>query len=205
MRLGTHKTGDLPFPCLALLLLLSLEKDQTLLFLKLIFLFLLALLARILELKHQMLFCGTNLLIEGLEEAKHKAKNKLLKYCYSIKETDGIALNVLNKVADAKACIQEINEQNKSIPFWRWGLRNYLRKVKRGILQEHIPFSDIGSLFLYLYIKRGIGDSLCFRYDLIRFSRHVSKKKVQNEKNRFSIKNLFRKASLSTIRVINKS
>jgi len=149
--------------------------------------------------------CGTNLLIEGLEEAKHKAKNKLLKYCYSIKETDGIALNVLNKVADAKACIQEINEQNKSIPFWRWGLRNYLRKVKRGILQEHIPFSDIGSLFLYLYIKRGIGDSLCFRYDLIRFSRHVSKKKVQNEKNRFSIKNLFRKASLSTIRVINKS
>ena len=126
---------------------------------------------------------GDNLLMSGLEQAKRDAKNKLLKYCYSITETDDVALSLLKKAQETKTCIENINLQSKNTPFWQVNTHIALWKTKKELLQEHIPFSDVGILFLYLYINRGIGDAMTFRYNLIRYSRHVSKEKKEDKKD----------------------
>jgi len=142
---------------------------------------------------------GDNLLMVGLEQAKRDAKNKLLKYCYSIKETDDVALSLLKEAQEAKTCIENINLQSKKTPFWQVNTHIALRKTKKEILQKHIPFSDVGSLFLHMYVNRGIGEALTFRYNLIRYSRHVSKEKKDDKEDKknigFHFKKLFNNSS----------
>lgn len=143
---------------------------------------------------------GDNLLLVGLEQAKRDAKNKLLKYCYSIKETDDVAQSLLKKVQETKTCIENINLQSKNTHFWQLNTLIAFRKAKKELLQEHIPFTDVGSLFLYLYINRGISDAMTFRYNLIRYSRHVSKEKKEDKtkdkkSSGFHFKNPFNNSS----------
>ncbi len=143
---------------------------------------------------------GTNILIEGLDQAKHDAKERLLKFCYSLKGTETIAQDVLSQVDYAKQYLEAIKERRKEVPFWQIRMHYYLWKRKQSVVKKQIPFHQIGNLFLYLYIKRGIGNSLSFSYDLIAYSRHRSKgKKTEDKKKKgFSFKNPFRKVSTVT-------
>lgn len=139
---------------------------------------------------------GDNLLLVGLEQAKRDAKNKLLTYCYLLKGTNEVALPLLQKAQETKACIENLKAQSKNTPFWQLKLLISLWKTKKGMLQEHIPFTDVGNLFLYLYIKRGIGDAMTFRYDLMRFSRHVSKAPEEKKNGKLRFKNPFSGSSI---------
>lgn len=139
---------------------------------------------------------GDNLLLIGLEQAKRDAKNKLLKFCYSLKETDEVALSLLQKAQETKVCIENLKIQSKNTPFWQVGMLISLWKTKKEILDTHIPFTDVGSLLLYLYIKRGIGDAMTFRYDLMRFSRHVSKAPEEKKNGKLRFKNPFSSSSI---------
>ena len=141
---------------------------------------------------------GNNIFILGIEQAKLDAKNKLVRFCYSLKGTDELAQPLLDKVADNKRCLEEIKTQCSELHFWQFEMRYYYWKVKKHILEEHVSFKDVCNLFMNLYLKRGIGNALSFHYDLIGYSRHVGKKKEKKEKQKGpKFKNPFRKTPVT--------
>ena len=140
---------------------------------------------------------GENVFMEGIKQAQHDAKNKILNFSYSINGKEDVALNLLNRVKNSQKRLDDIKTQSKETPFWQIEVLYRLWKEKQEILDEQISFSEIGSLLMYFYIQRGLGDSLSFRANLVDFFHKVGRTKTTPEKKKSGIKfkNPFRKST----------